>query len=87
MGFANQLKTGETYLLFLDSEIETFDNTRLFIKSDDYLLMPAFSYDHEKIGWAKSAFSVNVFASNGSGHVQVPKSGYQVLAVKDSTRT
>jgi len=34
-----------------------------------------------------AAFSVNVFASNGSGHVQVPKSGYQVLAVKDITRT
>lgn len=38
----------------MDSEIETFDNTRLFIKSDDYLLMPAFSYDHERIGWVQS---------------------------------
>ena len=54
MGFANQLKTGETYLLFLDREIETFDNTRLFIRADEYLLMPAFSYDHEKIGWARN---------------------------------
>ena len=34
-----------------------------------------------------AAFSVNVFASNGNGHVQVPKSGYQVLAEQGITRT
>ena len=54
MGFANKLAVGETYLLFLDSEIETLDGSRMFIKLDKYLLMPVFSYDHEKIGWAKS---------------------------------
>ena len=54
MGFANKLAVGETYLLFLDSEIETFNGSRMFIKLDEYLLMPVFSYDHEKIGWAKS---------------------------------
>lgn len=54
MGFANKLAVGETYLLFLDSEIETFNGSRMFIKLDKYLLMPVFSYDHEKIGWAQS---------------------------------
>ena len=54
MGFANRLAVGETYLLFLDSEIETFNGSRMFIKLDKYLLMPVFSYDHEKIGWAQS---------------------------------
>ena len=54
MGFANKLAVGETYLLFLDSEIETFNGSRMFIKLDEYLLMPVFSYDHEKIGWAQS---------------------------------
>lgn len=34
-----------------------------------------------------AAFSVNVFASDGSGQVQVPKSGYQVLAEQGITRT
>ena len=54
MGFANKLAVGETYLLFLDSEIETFNGSRMFIKLDKYLLMPVFSYDHDKIGWAQS---------------------------------
>ena len=54
MGFANKLAVGETYLLFLDSEIETFNGSRMFIKLDKYLLMPVFSYDHENIGWAQS---------------------------------
>ena len=54
MGFTNKLAVGETYLLFLDSEIETFNGSRMFIKLDEYLLMPVFSYDHEKIGWAQS---------------------------------
>ena len=54
MGFTNKLAVGETYLLFLDSEIETFNGSRMFIKLDKYLLMPVFSYDHEKIGWAQS---------------------------------
>lgn len=34
-----------------------------------------------------AAFSVNVFASSGSGKVRVPVNGYQVSAVKGITRS
>ena len=54
MGFANRLKMGETYLLFLDREVETYNSNRLFIRSDDYLLMPVFSYGDINIGWMSS---------------------------------
>lgn len=54
MGFTNELSAGETYLLFLDREIETYDSERLFIRSDDFLMMPAFPYDHDRIGWAEN---------------------------------
>ena len=54
MGFANRLKIGDTYLLFLDRKVETYNSNRLFIRSDDYQLMPVFSYGDVNIGWMRS---------------------------------
>ncbi len=58
MGFINKLNVGETYLLFLDHEIETYNSNRLFIKAEKYILSPFFSYDNDRIGWGQSESSI-----------------------------
>lgn len=48
MGFVNEMKTGESYLVFLDKKIETYDDMHLYLKNDDYFLAPVFSYTDSK---------------------------------------
>lgn len=44
MGFVNEMIPGNTYLVFLDRKIETYDDTRLYIQSDEFFMAPVFCY-------------------------------------------
>lgn len=36
---------GKVYLIFLDREIDTYSDDRIFIQSDEFIVAPIFCYD------------------------------------------
>lgn len=44
MGFVNEMIPGEVYLVFLDRKLETFDEQKIYIQSDGFIMAPIFCY-------------------------------------------
>ncbi len=51
MAFVNEMTVGDTYLVFLDERIETYDALNIYTRSNDYFLDPIFSYDNNRQGF------------------------------------
>ena len=46
MGFVNEMIPGKTYLIFLDRELNTYDDdVQIYIQSEEIILAPIFCYD------------------------------------------
>lgn len=45
MGFVNEMVVANTYLIFLEKELETYDENTIYIQSEEYIIAPIFSYE------------------------------------------
>lgn len=46
MGFVNEMKPGNTYLIFLDKKIDTHDDKTVIYITKDYIMSPIFCYQN-----------------------------------------
>ena len=45
LGFVNEMVPGKTYLIFLDRKLNTFNEERIYIQTDDLIVAPIFCYE------------------------------------------
>lgn len=48
LNFVNEMKQGETYLVFLDRKLETYNDEKIYIQSRDFIIAPIFCYSEIK---------------------------------------
>lgn len=47
MNFVNEMIPGKVYLIFLDQKLETYNDEKIYMQSDEVVMSTAFSYDKQ----------------------------------------